>query len=103
MVEVCRAENLMEEIKNLWNEAERMSEKAEMAGQYRSAVAGIRERIRIVELLARLNGALGEQPVNIILTPQWISLRTKILEVLEPYPEARVRLAEVLDNDPGNQ
>lgn len=45
---------------------------------------------------------ISEKAERAILTPQWISFRTKILEVLEAYPEARVKLAEVLDNEPGN-
>ena len=101
--EITRGENLLEEIKGLRNEAKRISAKAERAGDFRAALAGVRELTRIVELLARLHGALGEQPINIIVNPQWISLRTKILEVLEPYPEARVKLAGVLDNESRNQ
>ena len=101
--EITRAENLLEEIKRLRNGARRILEKAERAEDYRAALAGIRELTRIVELLARLQGALGERPVSIIVTPQWISLRTRILEVLEPYPEARLRLSEVLEHESRNE
>lgn len=49
------------------------------------------------ELLAKLLGQLQEtQAINIILAPQWVELRTTILSALDPYPEAKLALAEVL-------
>ncbi len=63
---------------------------------YRTALAGIRELTRIVELMAKLRGDLNSQPVNIILNPQWIELRTRIVSTLEEFPKAKAKLAEVL-------
>jgi len=94
--EVTRANNLIDEIERLRVEAKRISRKAEEKGDYRTALAGIRELTRIVELLAKMQGELKDQSVNIVLNPQWIELRTTILSALDDFPEAKMRLVEVL-------
>ena len=52
----------------------------------------------IVELLARLQGDLNEQSVNVVFNAKWVELRTVILLALEDFPEAKVKLSEVLTN-----
>ncbi len=60
-------------------------------------MAGIRAARGCVELLAKLMGELNESPtVNITINPQWVELRTLIVEVLQPYPDARQAVAKVL-------
>jgi hypothetical protein len=50
-----------------------------------------------IELLAKLGGELEERPVlNLVLTPEWLTLRTALLDVLAPYPEARAAVASRL-------
>jgi hypothetical protein len=52
---------------------------------------------RQIELQAKLLGELDDaQTVNILLSPQWLEIRTAIVEVLAPYPEARSAVAERL-------
>ena len=94
--EVMRANNLIKEIERLRFKAERIAKKAEEKGDYRTALAGIRELTRIVELLAKMQGELTDQSVNIVLHPQWIELRTTILSVMKDFPEAKMKLVEVL-------
>ena len=96
--EVSRADSLIDEIQRLRLEAARISQKAEQKGDYRTALAGIRELTRIVELLARLQGDLNEQSVNVVFNAKWVELRTVILFALEDFPEAKVKLSEVLTN-----
>jgi hypothetical protein len=48
--EVAKAESLIDEIQRLRLEAMRISQKAEQKGDYRTALAGVRELTRIVEL-----------------------------------------------------
>jgi len=58
----------------------------------------IREARGNIELLAKLLGELDERPViNLVAAPEWIQIRTAILVALQPYPEARVTVAEALD------
>lgn len=43
-----------------------------------------------IELLAKLIGELDERPqVNILVSPEWIAVRTAVLEALAPHPQAR--------------
>jgi hypothetical protein len=98
--EMVRAENLQNEIEKLREKASRIGDKAEADKDYRTALAGVRELTRLLDLMAKLNGQLPDQAsINIIMNnPQWIQLRSSILKSLEDYPEARVKLAEVLLN-----
>jgi hypothetical protein len=47
----------------------------------------------LVELLARVRGELPEPAVAILVSPAWLTLRTRIIQALEPYPEARQAVA----------
>ena len=44
-----------------------------------------------LELIAKLRGELQEQTtVHVLIThPEWLTLRTAVLNALEPYPDAR--------------
>jgi hypothetical protein len=58
------------------------------------AAASLRDQL---ELLARLMGELQEgSTVSVLVNPQWLSLRTVILQTLAPYPDARLALADAL-------
>jgi hypothetical protein len=53
---------------------------------------------RQIELLAKLLGELDERPqVNVLVMPEWVTLRARLLTALAPYPAARLALAEALD------
>ncbi len=50
-----------------------------------------------LELQAKLLGQLDERPqVNILVSPEWIAIRTTLLTALAPYTEARVAVARAL-------
>ena len=52
---------------------------------------------RQLELQAKLLGDLDERPVvNILVAPQWIAVRSRLMRALEPYPEARAATAAAL-------
>jgi hypothetical protein len=53
-----------------------------------------------VELLAKLIGELQQEgrTVNITLSAEWIELRTIMLQVLAPYPDARLAVARALED-----
>ncbi len=52
--EILRADGLMEHLNHLTAEAERLKQKAEQAKDYRTALAGVREMSRLLELAVRL-------------------------------------------------
>lgn len=58
---------------------------------------------RQIELQAKLLGDLDERPqVNVLLSAEWISVRTVLLAALAPFPDARVAAATALLQVEGN-
>jgi predicted nucleic-acid-binding protein len=98
MKEITHANYLANEIESLKKRAKKIASKAEKDGDYRTALQGVRELTRIVELLAKMRGELYEQSVNVIINNQWVEIRTKILSALEDYPDAKIELSRVLDD-----
>jgi hypothetical protein len=92
--EVARADGLLGELATLQADARRIGQKAEDTGDLRTALAGNRELVRIVELTAKMIGELDERPqVNVLVAPEWLQVRAALLESLRPYPEARQAVA----------
>lgn len=92
--EVVRADDLLQQARDLQAKALSILDQAEAAGDLRTAVAANREARGCLELLARLLGEMPENPtVNIIMAPEWAELRTRILVALAPFPDARVAVA----------
>jgi hypothetical protein len=52
--EILRADGLMEHLNHLMTEADRLKQKAEKAKDYRTALAGVREMSRLLELAVRV-------------------------------------------------
>jgi hypothetical protein len=95
--EAARADDLLAQLRDLTAEAHRIKDRAERTGDYRTALAGIRELVRIVELLAKLRGELDERPqLNVLVVPQWLAVRAALVAALASYPEARAAVAEQL-------
>jgi uncharacterized protein (DUF1810 family) len=95
--EVALADDLLGQVKALRNKAISILGKAEAAGDLRTALMGIREARACVELLLEVEGELHRQPVvNVLIAPEWLQLRTVILQALAPFPDARAALAHTL-------
>lgn len=95
--EAARADDLLAQLQALTAEAHRIKDRAERTGDYRTALAGIRELVRIVELLAKLRGELDERAqINVLVAPEWLAVRTALMGALASYPEARAAVAERL-------
>ena len=48
-------------------------------------------------LQAKLLGDLDERPqINILVAPEWLAVRTVLVQALQPYPEARTAVAAAL-------
>ena len=63
--ELFHADNLGAQLRQLVADARRVQKKAEAADDYRTALAGVRELTRLVELAARLSGELREPETKI--------------------------------------
>jgi hypothetical protein len=69
--EITHGDNLLEQLKNLTAEARDIAATAKKAKQYGAAMSGVREMVRIVELVAKLTGALDESArVNVAVIQQ---------------------------------
>lgn len=95
--EAARADSLFAQVKELQAKAWELLNKAEAAGELKTALIGVREAKGCLELLAKVQGELDQEgAVNIILAPEWLKLRAVILQTLTPYPEAKNRLTNAL-------
>ena len=67
--EIVQGDSLIEKITQLEREARRLGRKAEDAGDLRAAMAAVRDLVRIVELLAKIQGDIkdpGGTTVNVV-------------------------------------
>ena len=95
--QVAHADDLLGQVQALRDHALRILGKAEAAGDFRSAVGAIREARSCVELLGELLHELERRPtVNILVAPEWLAVRSALLEALRPFPEARAAVSERL-------
>jgi hypothetical protein len=96
--EVAAADDLLGQIQELRRKAIELLGKAEKAGDYRTALMGIREARACIETLLEVEGELDRRPtVNLVLSPEWIALRASIVAALQPYPDASTALVHFLD------
>ena len=65
--QIFESGTLIEQLRRLTVEAQRLKEKAETAGDFRTALAAVRELCRIVELVAKLRGEIdGRAEINVM-------------------------------------
>jgi hypothetical protein len=96
--EVAQADSLLEQVRGLQSRAYGILDKAEEAGELRTALGAIREARGSLELLAKLLGELDERPVfNLHLNAEWIEVRTAIVQALGPHPQARDAVLTALE------
>jgi hypothetical protein len=83
---------------NLRDKALGLLKKAEESGDLRTALMGVREAARCVELMAKLTGDIDESAtVNIIANPQFVMVQQAILSALAPHPAARAAVLMALE------
>ncbi|MBF0588707.1 MAG: hypothetical protein HQL53_06230 [Magnetococcales bacterium] len=96
--EVVHGNDLLGQLAALQEDARRISKKAESAKNFNAALAGVRELVRIVELLAKMQGELQEAPqVNLFVSAEWVSVQAVVVKALEPFPDARQAVVKALE------
>jgi len=96
--EAARADALLEQVRHLQGHALDILERAEKAGDLRTALSAISQARGNLELLGKLAGELDERPmVSLNISPQWLELRAVIVGALEPYSEARGAVLRALE------
>ncbi len=97
--EVAVADDLLSQARNLQARTLSILDAAEASGEHRVALSAIREARTNLEAMSRMAGELQERPATTLVSSEWVTLRTTLLEALVPYPEARasvsVRLLEL--------
>jgi hypothetical protein len=100
--EVANADDLLQAVQDLQARAWSILSTAEDAGDLRTALGAIREARGNLELLAKLMGKLHEGAVvNVLVSPEWIMVRTLILQALDPYPDARLAVSGAMEAHAG--
>jgi hypothetical protein len=96
--EAARADDLLDQVRDLQAHALDILERAEKAGDLRTALAAISQARGNLELLGKLAGELDERPqVNLNVSPEWLELRAVIVGALEPHPAAHRAVLRALE------
>ncbi len=99
--EAAQADTLLEQVQHLKARALTILDKAEGAGDLKTALSAIREARNTLELLAKLMGELDESPtINLVSVPEWLNLRAVVIQALLPFPAAAKAVVEALHESP---
>jgi hypothetical protein len=95
--EIANGESIFDQLKELREKTTGILDRAEEKGQNSLMLGAIRELRGIIELAAKIQGAMPpDTQINILTNPSFIQMRTVILNALDGFPEAKVKVAEVL-------
>lgn len=95
---VAEAGNVMRRIAELDQRADEIYRQASEGNDPALALKALKELREVTALYARLTGEIQTGTVHntLIITPEWVSMRSAMLKALEPYPEARRALVAAL-------
>jgi len=97
--EVTQADSLLDRLLDLSKETAAILKDARKGDEKDNELAlkAIARAEKQIELQARLLGELKDTTtVNVLVLPEWQTMRTVIISALLPFPEARVAVAEAL-------
>lgn len=91
-------EDLLAKAGALLAKAEQILDLAEGTGKLTVALQAIREARECLALKGKLIGQLDDRPQVTILTsaPDWMLIRTRLMDTLAPYPAAKVAVGRAL-------
>lgn len=96
--EAARADDLLEQVRALRNKSLSILLAAEKSGDLKTALSGVRTALACLELLGELSQAIDRRPViNVLATPEWLSVRAIVLDVLRDDPSRRMALVTRLE------
>ena len=95
--EVAHGDDLLAQLRDLQATTLRLLTTAERAGKLTAAVLAVGQARQNIELLAELLNQLDRRPtLNLLIAPEWLTVRAALLTALQPFPEARAAVAERL-------
>lgn len=91
---VADADDLLAQVRQLQAEALRLLKRAEGVGDFGTALRGVAEARRCIEVLLEVEGELDRRGVtNIVISADWVEIRTVLIAALQPYPDAAQAVA----------
>ena len=95
--EGIRGNDTLAEVRDLKVRAMTILEAAQDSGDLKAALLAIREARSCLELCMKAEGLVDDRPqINILLNPQWVTLRTTIIKALENHPAAREAVLDAI-------
>lgn len=85
-------QSLLQEIEWLISHLKEMAKNAEENGKQHLEISVLREFRQALELRGKATGELKEthsHEVNLLVSPEWLSIRAAIMSALEPFPEPK--------------
>src|SRR5215217_3462598 len=93
----ARADTLLDRLEALQSRTEAILASVEGADLYGVQLAAIREMRRNLELIGEVTKEINRTPtLNLHLNPQYIAVRTAIVQAVDPYPEAREAISRAM-------
>jgi hypothetical protein len=94
---IADADMLLGQVCSLQQRSEQILANAEQSKDYKIALAAVRELKGLLELQSKFVAAnQNGQSSGGLLTPEYLQLRSTILEALNAYPQAKLALASKL-------
>ena len=84
------AASYLDQLNEVRARAANLLDLAEASDNLRAAGVFLRELREQIRLMAELEGRISNQPqITLITSPEWVEVRSLVINALEPYPEAR--------------
>jgi hypothetical protein len=95
--EVADSDCLVAQLRALNREALRILQLAKQSGDLRIALMAIGQARCNLELLAKVAGELQQGgTVNLVVAPEYLQVRARLITALAPFPDARLAAAAAL-------
>jgi hypothetical protein len=99
--EVVSADSLLERLRSVNRETAEVLREAKRARKHELRLKALARAEKQIELEARLLGQLQDGvTVNLVASPEWAAIRSRLLEALAPFPAARQAIAAALAGGP---
>jgi hypothetical protein len=93
----ARADSLLDRLEALQYRTEAALTKAEESENHFATFRGISEMRRNLELIGEVTKELNRSPtLNLHLNPQYIAVRSGVIQAVEPYPEAKEAISKAM-------
>jgi len=87
-LETCAT--FLDQLQAVRDKAANLLDQAEASDDLRAAGTFLKELREQIRLMAELEGRIASQPqITLITSPEWVEVRSLVINALEPYPEAR--------------